>query len=195
MATTDDLLKDIGFITSYLQQLTEMGLDTGDNRAAQAKSLTYKIGTMRSLTIPDSTRILQTLRAGAWTPQELTVFASRLNEKVEATDATQTTTTKRLQTCQTFELYLTVSDWAILNDVATPQCLKIACLVRRALGLGLFWPDASTSSRWACILQLASQTDVGVKGWAQLNVLGQVKRHLRGARTKTPYHLQHLENP
>ena len=123
------------------------------------------------------------------------MFTSRLNEKVEATADTQTTTAKRLQTCQTFELYLTVSDWAILNDAATPQRLKIACLVRRALGLGLFWPDASTSSRWACILQLASQTDVGVKGWAQLNVLGQVKRHLRGARTKTPYHLQHLENP
>ena len=53
MSTTEDFLKDIEHITSYLKQQADMGMNTADLQTAQANTLAYKITTMRSLSASD----------------------------------------------------------------------------------------------------------------------------------------------
>ena len=192
MSTTEDFLKDIEHITSYLKQQADMGMNTADLQTAQANTLAYKITTMRSLSASEGSRILQTLSEGPWVKGELATFLKHMNERIKAP---WTPGPKRAesQASYKFELFLTGQDWLMLEDVATPICLKIACIVRRALGMGCYWPDATTTSRMACILQLASKSEVGVKAWAHMNILTQLKKHLKQVRCKTPFPLIHME--
>ena len=194
MSTTEDLLQDIVHITSYLKQQADMGINTADLQTAQANTLAYKITTMRSLSASEGSRILQTLSEGPWVKAELAKFLQHMNDRIKATDTSSVSGPKRAesQACAKFELFLTGKDWLMLEDVSTPICLKIACIVRRALGMGCYWPDATTTSRMACILQLASKSEVGVKSWAHMNILTQLKKHLKQARCKTPFPLIHM---
>ena len=151
--TVDELIADIGMVVSFLQQQAAMGIDNTIAQQAQARTINGKIGALRSLAAPEATRLLQALQQGPWAKAELEAMVQQVNDRIASTDdALATGSVHKSQTCAKFEQYLTAEDWTMLCDGSAPMFLKIACVVKRALKLGLYWPGANTSSRWACIL-------------------------------------------
>ena len=156
----DDLLKDITMVQSWIAQQMQMNIDCNDIQQAQVQSIRGKIDALRMLTPDCATRLLKVLMLGPWRKDEIELLSNRLTDKVAQASVVSPTKTgyggisHSKQRCYALEKYLTAGDWIQLQDETCPIFMKIDTLIRRCLSLGLYYPDAATSSRMTCILQV-----------------------------------------
>ena len=85
------------------------GIDVEELRVAQSRSIAAQISSLRMLTLPQSTGLIEAIRAGAWPPPIVTHLLTVVNQKVAAMLHGDEKTKQDPQTFMSLPNYLPVS--------------------------------------------------------------------------------------
>jgi len=151
-----------------------------------------QIDALSSLDLNGATDLTRALRAGPWLPAQLTRLATAVSSRMAARQLPCKGTRRATQTCLTFELYVTVSDWAFLDDEAHALQAKVERMVQRALSIGLVCPSEPTLAHIAAIVITKALRNVSLAPESKHNLLGQLKALFKQHGKCTNYPYAHL---
>ena len=147
------------YCPAYLTESAKLVGDTTEVQKARATTIGAKIRMLKSLGLPEATRLKVTIGKAGWN-SATNGWLSDLVDETVAKNALPKMFKRCTQRCMTWELYPTEKDWELLGDRNAPWSSKFEHTKRFNKKLGLMLPSETTRGRILEALLLANHLPI-----------------------------------